>query len=54
MLDKGFENVCELDLIYNPDRLYYMLDEIVVDGFVTETNINDILANLKILNVIKT
>ena len=42
VFDKCFENVCELDLIFNPDKVNYILDEIVVDGMVTETNIQEI------------
>jgi AP-3 complex subunit sigma len=42
-LDKCFENVCELDLIFHPDRVHYVLDEIVMGGMVLETNINLIL-----------
>merc|ERR1711862_168654 len=43
-LDKCFENVCELDLIFHSDRVHYVLDEIVMGGMVLETNINNILA----------
>jgi AP-3 complex subunit sigma len=42
-LDKCFENVCELDLIFHSDRVHYVLDEIVMGGMVLETNINLIL-----------
>ena len=42
-LDKQFENVCELDLIFHSDRVHYILDEIVRGGMVLETNINSIL-----------
>lgn len=42
-LDKCFENVCELDLIFHADRVHYVLDEIVMGGMVLETNINLIL-----------
>lgn len=42
-LDKCFENVCELDLIFHSDRVHYVLDEIVMGGMVLETNIKSIL-----------
>jgi AP-3 complex subunit sigma len=42
-LDKCFENVCELDLIFHSDRVNYILDEIIMAGMVLETNINNIL-----------
>merc|ERR1719198_1552129 len=42
-LDKCFENVCELDLIFHSDRVHWILDEIVMGGMVLETNIVTIL-----------
>lgn len=42
-LDKCFENVCELDLIFHSDKVNYMLDEIIMAGMVLETNISVIL-----------
>ena len=42
-LDKYFENVCELDLIFHSDRVHYILDEIVMAGMVLDTNINNVL-----------
>eukprot|EP01104_Vermistella_antarctica_P011896 TRINITY_DN3367_c0_g1_i3.p2 TRINITY_DN3367_c0_g1~~TRINITY_DN3367_c0_g1_i3.p2 ORF type:complete len:165 (+),score=36.76 TRINITY_DN3367_c0_g1_i3:29-496(+) len=41
-LDKCFENVCELDLIFHMDRIHFILDEIVMGGMVLETNLQDI------------
>ncbi|CAB9499036.1 AP-3 complex subunit sigma [Seminavis robusta] len=46
-LDKCFENVCELDLIFHSDRVHYCLDEIVMGGMVLETNIGAILQSIK-------
>lgn len=43
VLDKCFENVCELDLIFHPDRVSHILDEIVMGGMVLETNIGEVL-----------
>lgn len=45
-LDKCFENVCELDLIFHSDRVHYILDEIIMAGMVLETNINNILQSV--------
>ena len=42
VLDKCFENVCELDLIFNSDKVHYILDEIIMGGMVLETNIADV------------
>ncbi|KAJ8601023.1 hypothetical protein CTAYLR_007969 [Chrysophaeum taylorii] len=45
-LDKCFENVCELDLIFHSDKVHYILDEIVMAGMVLETNIVSILQSV--------
>ena len=42
-LDKYFGNVCELDLIFNCDKVHYILDEIVMGGMVLETNVGEIM-----------
>ena len=42
-LDKCFESVCELDLIFHSDKVHYVLDEICMGGMVLETNIASIL-----------
>ena len=42
-LDKCFENVCELDLIFHSDKVHHILDVIVMAGMVLETNIVTIL-----------
>jgi AP-3 complex subunit sigma len=46
-LDRCFESVCELDLIFHSDRVHYILDEIVMGGMVLETNIHAILTSVK-------
>ena len=45
-LDKCFENVCELDLIFHSDKVNYMLDEIIMAGMVLETNSAVILQSI--------
>ena len=42
-LDRVFENVCELDLIFNSPKAYTVLDETIVGGLVLEINTNKIL-----------
>jgi len=42
-LDKCFETVCELDLIFHADKIHYVLDEIVMGGLVLETNMQEIV-----------
>jgi AP-3 complex subunit sigma len=42
-LDRVFENVCELDLIFNSPKAYTVLDETIVGGLVLEINTSKIL-----------
>lgn len=49
-LDKCFENVCELDLIFHSDKVHYILDEIVMGGMVLETNITKIIEAITEMN----
>ncbi|XP_039247701.1 AP-3 complex subunit sigma-1-like [Styela clava] len=43
-LDRCFENVCELDLIFHVDKVHFILSEIVMGGMVLETNMNEIVS----------
>eukprot|EP00211_Chloroparvula_japonica_P009645 CAMPEP_0119126560 /NCGR_PEP_ID=MMETSP1310-20130426/5445_1 /TAXON_ID=464262 /ORGANISM="Genus nov. species nov., Strain RCC2339" /LENGTH=171 /DNA_ID=CAMNT_0007116727 /DNA_START=142 /DNA_END=657 /DNA_ORIENTATION=- len=42
-LDKCFENVCELDLIFHMCRVHYILEEIIMGGLVLETSLPEVL-----------
>ena len=46
-LDRCFENVCELDLIFNFDEVHAILGEMIQGGLVLETNINEIVGSAK-------
>lgn len=55
-LDKLYENACELDLVYFPDKVILnqsnmkvnqLVDEMVLGGTVIETNLNDIIDSLR-------
>ncbi|KAF9459425.1 clathrin adaptor complex small chain-domain-containing protein [Collybia nuda] len=41
-LDRAFENVCELDLVFHFDEVHHILAEIVQGGLVLETNVEEI------------
>jgi AP-3 complex subunit sigma len=45
-LDKCFENVCELDLIFHVDKVHFILNELVMGGMVLETNITEIFTRI--------
>lgn len=42
-LDRYFGNVCELDIIFNFHKAYYLLDELVMGGELQETNKKEVL-----------
>ncbi|CCW59652.1 unnamed protein product [Phytomonas sp. EM1] len=43
VLDRYFENVCELDLIYNFHRSFFLLDEVILAGELQESSKRSIL-----------
>ncbi len=43
LLDRYFGNVCELDLIFNFHKAFYMLDEVIIGGELQETSKRTIL-----------
>lgn len=45
-LDVYFGNVCELDLVYNFDKAYQLLDELMLGGELQETNKKSILKHM--------
>lgn len=49
-LDKCFENVCELDLIFNPNKAHFILDEIIMAGMVLETSLKEIVHSINGIN----
>lgn len=46
-LDRIFENVCELDLIYGFESMHAVLSEMIVGGVVVETNLDKIVAAVR-------
>ena len=43
LLDKYFGSVCELDIIFNFEKAYYVLDEYVLGGHLEDTNKKNVL-----------
>jgi len=43
LLDKYFGSVCELDIIFNFEKAYFMLDELLIGGEVQETSKKNVL-----------
>ncbi len=46
-LDRLFENVCELDLIFNFETLHATLGEMIVGGVVVETGLERVVEGVK-------
>eukprot|EP00658_Telonema_sp_P-2_P083455 TRINITY_DN9045_c0_g1_i1.p1 TRINITY_DN9045_c0_g1~~TRINITY_DN9045_c0_g1_i1.p1 ORF type:complete len:169 (-),score=63.26 TRINITY_DN9045_c0_g1_i1:358-864(-) len=42
-LDRYFENVCELDIMFNLEKAHFILDEMVMNGCIVETNKANVL-----------
>lgn len=49
-LDKYFENVCELDIMFNLEKAHFVLDEMVMNGSIYETNKATILGQIYALD----
>ena len=48
-LDKYFENVCELDIMFNIEKAHFILDEMVTNGAIVETNKANVLKPVLLL-----
>mmetsp|Transcript_8815 Transcript_8815/g.20772 ORF Transcript_8815/g.20772 Transcript_8815/m.20772 type:complete len:151 (-) Transcript_8815:153-605(-) len=49
LLDSYFSNVCELDIVFNFNRVYAILDEYILAGEIEETSKKEILDRVKVL-----
>lgn len=49
-LDKYFENVCELDIMFNIEKAHMILDEMVANGNIAEMNRTNILQPLVLMD----
>ena len=49
LLDSYFSNVCELDIVFNFNRVYSILDEYILAGEIEETSKKEILDRVKVL-----
>lgn len=46
-LDRMFQNVCELDLIFGYETMHATLSEMIIGGVVVETNLDRIVAGVR-------
>ena len=49
LLDSFFSNVCELDIVFNFNKVYSILDEFMLAGEVEETSKREILDRVKLM-----
>lgn len=42
-MDKYYGNVCELDIIFNFQKAYYILDELLLGGNIQESSRREVL-----------
>ncbi|GMH44577.1 hypothetical protein BSKO_12529 [Bryopsis sp. KO-2023] len=54
VLDHYFQNVCELDLVFNFHKVYLILDEFILAGEIQETSKRVILDRIKELDAMDT
>uniref|UniRef100_A0A7S1C3U2 AP complex subunit sigma n=1 Tax=Bicosoecida sp. CB-2014 TaxID=1486930 RepID=A0A7S1C3U2_9STRA len=48
-LDKYFENVCELDIMFNLEKAHFILNEMLMNGCIVETNKANVLRPIHLL-----
>ncbi|EFC50807.1 predicted protein [Naegleria gruberi] len=48
--DKYFENVCELDVMFNLEKAHFIVEEMVANGCITETNRTNILETVQMMD----
>ncbi|KAK9916834.1 hypothetical protein WJX75_007612 [Coccomyxa subellipsoidea] len=48
-LDRYFSNVCELDLMFNLEMAHFIVDEMLMNGCIVDTNKQNILAPIQLL-----
>ncbi|CAM9115853.1 unnamed protein product [Discosporangium mesarthrocarpum] len=49
-LDKYFQSVCELDIMFNLEKTHFILDEMVLNGYICEGNRDNVLKPMVLLD----
>jgi AP-4 complex subunit sigma-1 len=49
-LDRYYENVCELDIMFSIERAHFIVDEMVMNGEILETNKSNILRPILLMD----
>lgn len=53
LLDKYFGSVCELDIIFNFEKAYFILDELLVGGLIQETSKKNVLKAISAQDIVQ-
>ena len=48
-MDKWAGSICELDIMYHLEQVHFLLDEMVMNGFIVETNKSNVLRPLDLM-----
>mmetsp|Transcript_20921 Transcript_20921/g.34567 ORF Transcript_20921/g.34567 Transcript_20921/m.34567 type:complete len:162 (+) Transcript_20921:88-573(+) len=48
-MDRWAGSICELDIMYQLEQVHFLLDEMVMNGYVVETNKNNVLRPLDLM-----
>ena len=46
LLDRKYTNVCEYDIIFDPQSAYHVLDELVVSGLATGIDLDELTRDI--------
>mmetsp|Transcript_8611 Transcript_8611/g.21344 ORF Transcript_8611/g.21344 Transcript_8611/m.21344 type:complete len:146 (-) Transcript_8611:405-842(-) len=53
VLDKHFGQVCELDIMNEPEMVHYIMDEMLLNGYIVDTNKTNILEPVQLLEQVQ-
>lgn len=48
-MDRWAGSICELDIMYQLEQVHFLLDEMVMNGYIVETNKNNVLRPLDLM-----
>jgi AP-4 complex subunit sigma-1 len=49
-MDKYFESVCELDIMFHIEKAHFIVEEMVTNGFISENNKTNVLKPLALID----
>eukprot|EP00588_Corethron_pennatum_P014866 CAMPEP_0194278716 /NCGR_PEP_ID=MMETSP0169-20130528/11913_1 /TAXON_ID=218684 /ORGANISM="Corethron pennatum, Strain L29A3" /LENGTH=60 /DNA_ID=CAMNT_0039022973 /DNA_START=373 /DNA_END=555 /DNA_ORIENTATION=- len=48
-MDRWAGSICELDIMYQMEKVHFIVDEMVMDGYIMETNKSNILKPIDLI-----